>query len=276
MIGEELEFRTGQLDGEPTFIWRDLNGDIDELYEYVATGTNEPTRAFFETCMYRAMYERKHKRSAENTQDKDLEEFSYRLVVRSYRVSAWLSMTLSPPPKAKSASRKKASKRSNVADTIPETEAPPPPVPAQESNEPTDMMEVVQHPGPQLPPHQIISTHQAELYYWDSNQGFQPQGPVAGEVIRVEASAFEYWLLVKNDGGGILAHQITSEMNPRWSQKMFSLTWNHFGDDAPRSCLLHLADQSEYQRIMEIFSRCLWEHLHQEEWRKAKVWLIIK
>lgn len=81
LIGEELEFRTGQLDGEPTFIWRDLAGDIDEFYEYVATGTNEPTRAFFETCMYRAMYERKHKRSAENTRDKDLEDFIYRYAI---------------------------------------------------------------------------------------------------------------------------------------------------------------------------------------------------
>lgn len=273
MIGEELQFRTGQLDGEPTFIWRDLDGDIDEFYEYLATGTNEPTRAFFETCMYRAMYERKHKRGAENTQDKDLEEFVYRFAVRSYRVSAWLSMMLSPPPKAKPASRKKVPKRPNVVpDPTPEPEAPPPTVTVQENNEPTEMMEVVQHEGPKLPPHQVISTHQAELYYWDSDQGFQPQGPITGQVIQIEASTFEYWLVVTNDSGGILAHQITSEMNPRWSQKMFSLTWNHFGDDnASRSCLLHFADQNEYQRIMEIFSRCLWEYLHQEEWRKAKV-----
>jgi hypothetical protein len=56
-------------------LWRDLEGDVDESYEFVAAGTNEPTRAFFETCMYRAMFERKYKRSAENTQDSDLEEF---------------------------------------------------------------------------------------------------------------------------------------------------------------------------------------------------------
>ena len=78
MIGEDLEFRSGQLEGEPTFIWRDLEGDVDEFYEYVATGTNEPTRAFFETCMYRAMYERKYKKSAQSTRDSDLEEFIYR------------------------------------------------------------------------------------------------------------------------------------------------------------------------------------------------------
>lgn len=80
MICEELEFRTGETDGEPNFVWRDLQGDVDEFYEYVATGTNAPTRAFFETCMYRAMFERKYKTSADNVEDKDLKEFIWQYV----------------------------------------------------------------------------------------------------------------------------------------------------------------------------------------------------
>lgn len=48
LIGEELEFRTGETDGQPTLIWRDLRGDVDEFYEYIAQGTNAPTKAFFE------------------------------------------------------------------------------------------------------------------------------------------------------------------------------------------------------------------------------------
>lgn len=59
----------------PSFMWRDLEGDVDEFYEFVASGTNEPTRAFFETCMYRAMYERKYRKSADETTDADLQEF---------------------------------------------------------------------------------------------------------------------------------------------------------------------------------------------------------
>lgn len=78
LISEELEFRAGDNDGEPHFIWRDLEGDIDEFYQFVAPGTNAPTKAFFETCMYRAMYERKYKRNADATQDGDLEEFIWR------------------------------------------------------------------------------------------------------------------------------------------------------------------------------------------------------
>lgn len=78
LIGEELEFRTGTTDGEPTFTWRDLRGDVDEFFEYVAQGTNSPTKTFFELCMYRAMYERKYKASADNLDDSDLDEFMWK------------------------------------------------------------------------------------------------------------------------------------------------------------------------------------------------------
>ena len=82
LISEELEFRTGETpEGDPRLIWRDLQGDVDEFYEFVAAGTNGPTRAFFETCMYRAMYERKYRSSADSTQDADLEEFVWKCVV---------------------------------------------------------------------------------------------------------------------------------------------------------------------------------------------------
>lgn len=84
LISEELEFHTGVTDGEPTFIWRDLQGDIDELYEFVAIGTNAPTRAFFEMCMYRAMFERKYRRAGDNAVDKELEEFIWQYVVAQF------------------------------------------------------------------------------------------------------------------------------------------------------------------------------------------------
>ena len=53
---------------------------MSEFYEFVATRTNEPTRAFFETCMYRAMYERKYKTTADSISEKDLAEFIWQCV----------------------------------------------------------------------------------------------------------------------------------------------------------------------------------------------------
>lgn len=81
LISEELEFRPGPGENpqEASFVWRDLDGDVDELYEFLMTEeTNEPTRAFFETCMYRAMYERKYRTSADNVRDSELEQFIWK------------------------------------------------------------------------------------------------------------------------------------------------------------------------------------------------------
>lgn len=83
MIAADLQFRTGETEGDPALIWRDLDGDVDELYEFVARGANAPTIAFFETCMYRAMYERKYGKSADGTQDSDLQEFIWQCVICS-------------------------------------------------------------------------------------------------------------------------------------------------------------------------------------------------
>ena len=84
LISEELEFRsTTTSEGEACFVWRDLEGDVDEFYEFVSPGTNGATQAFFETCMYRAMYERKYRKSADDTTDAELEEFIRKSVLYS-------------------------------------------------------------------------------------------------------------------------------------------------------------------------------------------------
>lgn len=87
MIGEELEFRTGEVDGEPTLVWRDLDGDVDETYEFVATSANVHTVELFVQCMYRAMYERKYKLSSSKASDEDLQEFVWKYVFQRFATS---------------------------------------------------------------------------------------------------------------------------------------------------------------------------------------------
>ena len=178
---------------------------------------------------------------------------------------------LSPPVRAKATSKRKVSKKS---DTVSTSEAPPHATPTQEKQEP--VQQTPQSPEPQFLSVQIVATQEAEFYYWEDDKGFLPQGPVTAQVIQSEDSVFDYVLVVKNDDRSILKHKITSDMNQRWSHHMMSLTWNYFGEDgAPRSCLLHFLNQTDFRRMMEIITKCLWEFLHQEEWRKAKVRQIV-
>lgn len=53
---------------------------MDETYEFVATSANVPTVDLFVQCMYRAMYERKHKESSSKASDDDLQEFVWKYV----------------------------------------------------------------------------------------------------------------------------------------------------------------------------------------------------
>ncbi|KAF8076465.1 VID27 cytoplasmic protein-domain-containing protein [Lyophyllum atratum] len=240
LISEELEFRTGVSDGEPTFLWRDLTGDVDEFYEFVAPGTNDPTRAFFETCMYRAMYERKYKASAESTRDSDFEEFIWQY-----------------PLKLDTTPLSSAMESLSVADA-PETK--------QQTSAPSPKKDTSTHSM------DLLIAHEAELYLWDGeNEDFINQGIVMAGIMRQANAPFQYRLTASNDSGILLAHKISQDMNQRFSHKMRSLTWNHQGDDGSQNSWLFRFKEEHLGDFLQKFSECLWETLHHMPWSKLKV-----
>ncbi|KAG5649004.1 hypothetical protein DXG03_000353 [Asterophora parasitica] len=252
LISEELEFRIGESDGEPTFLWRDLHGDIDEFYEFVAPGTNQPTRAFFETCMYRAMYERKYKTSAESTRDSDFEEFIWH----------------PPAPKTKVNPRRKVSSKKDISLTTAMQSLSVDETPEIEENTPA--------PSPKklvasAPPTDALLEHEAELYLWDPpNEDFINQGIVTAGIRSQRNAPFAYWLTASNDSGILLAHRISPDMYQRFSHKMLSLTWNHQGDDGVQDSWLFRFNEEDFGEVVQKFTECLWETLHQTPWSKLK------
>ncbi|CAK5275544.1 unnamed protein product [Mycena citricolor] len=232
LIAEELEFRTGETDGEPHFIWRDLQGDVDEFYEYVAVGTNAPTRAFFETCMYRAMYERKYKAGADNLSDKDLEEFVFKPPI------------VNPPVRRK----KVAAPQETVVASAPVA--------------PAAVSALADFP--------VLIEKEAALFFWDSDIAeFVEHGQVVARILRGES--FESWLTASNEDGQLLAHKIRTEMNQRWTSKMRSFTWNHMGDDGNMtSWVMRFGSLEDYEPFLQTFTQALWETLYQTAWAKAK------
>ncbi|ETW83963.1 hypothetical protein HETIRDRAFT_381245 [Heterobasidion irregulare TC 32-1] len=256
LISEELEFRTGETEGEPTFVWRDLQGDVDEFYEFVASGTNGPTRAFFETCMYRAMYERKYRMSADATQDTDLAQFIWQ--------------PPSPKAKRKGSSKKKTSSKDEQSLTrdleslsttstskAPETIASP--TSTQASPDPdTSFTDVADQP--------------AELFYWDhGNQYFVRQGDVHAKIVKRASGKFDYWLTASDEAGQVLVHRISSDMMQRWSPPTWSLTWNHMSESGTQSSwCLRFSSHDAFEEFQLEFTKRLWESLHQTAWEKAK------
>ena len=269
LIGEELEFQTGESDGEPSFLWRDPSGDIDEFYEFVATGTNAPTQAFFVTCMYRAMFERKYRRTADSVGDTALEEFIYKYVT-CVTVCNNDPTFFRPPPKPKTVVRRKVSKK---------TEEPPAPSAPSPEPEPIDV-DQFEEPASQesqptassLPPKTtVLFSEEAELYFWDAAaQGFRNEGIVVAKILQQE-DEFNSWLAAASDNGLLLLHRICPEMNQKFSQKMFSVTWNQMEGPQPTSWLFRFNAEGDFANFVQLFSQTMWESLNRMPWGKIKV-----
>lgn len=119
----------------------------------------------------------------------------------------------------------------------------------------------------------IVYEGPAELYLWDmEKEEFEIQNTVNAQIAQPTGVPFEYWLVASTDEGQELAHKITSEMNPRWSTKMLSITWNMFTDHgAASSWLFRFTTPEGYLQFKNVFTQASWEGLHQIHWGKVKV-----
>ncbi|KAG1752734.1 VID27 cytoplasmic protein-domain-containing protein [Suillus paluster] len=258
LISEELEFRSGVTDDEPTFIWRDLDGDVDELYEFVASGTNEPTRVFFETCMYRAMYERKYKASADNTKDSALDQFIWQPVVKARGKGG--------NRKAPKNQQDSGDLSSGLQDSVDDSTAQPQVMPTK----PASPAVRVSFASSSLP---TVTSEEGQLFFWNLEaEGFvaEREGVVVAKIVERTPGDFNYWFIVTDKDGDIVSHKISSDMNPRWAPKTSSLTWNYSNHGRYDSWALQLTSPEAYNAFKTAFAQCLWETLHGIAFRKAK------
>ena len=119
----------------------------------------------------------------------------------------------------------------------------------------------------------LLFEAEAELYFWDTDvQEFRNEGIIKARLFKQTNANYVYWLSASNDKGILLTHRIHSSMNQRFSPKMLSLTWNHFGDDNSQSSwLFRFHSEDDFGNALQTFTQCLWESLHQTPWGKIKV-----
>ncbi|KAF7352740.1 hypothetical protein MVEN_01240200 [Mycena venus] len=231
LIAEDLEFRVGETEGEPNFIWRDLQGDIDEFYEYVTVDTNEPTRAFFETCMYRAMYERKYKASADNVSDQDLQEFIWKAPEEATPVHRKKVAAAEQSPKGKA----------RASDASPLSSLP------------------------------VVIEKKADLFFWDGEEGeFVEHGPVTARILKGEgfetwltASSDDEQLLAHKINPNMNQRWTSKMRSLTWNHLS--------DDQVVTSWVLRFGGEVEdYEAFLQTFTQALWETLYQTAWGKIK------
>lgn len=114
----------------------------------------------------------------------------------------------------------------------------------------------------------------AELFLWDGEESnFVGQGDVEAKVVQSNTSRYEYWFVAVGAGGEqLFAHPVTAELNARWSERVWCVTWNHETKQGRLdSWCFKFEGEEGFKAFSEAHSKALYEHLNESSWEKAKV-----
>jgi hypothetical protein len=204
--------------------------------------------------MYRAMYERKYKSSADNLQDEDLAEFMWQYVFSVLHLTNSLVSSLRSPAtsrKGKAATKKTSAKVNDAARSLQS--------PASSSTS-----------DPSL---EVIIEEKAELFLWERNEGyFVLEAAVSTRIVQRKGANYSFFLTAMSQEGQVLAHRISSQMMQRWSPTTWSLTWNNVNENGNQSSwCLRFESQEAFEGFRAEFTKRAWESLNQTSWDKVKV-----
>jgi hypothetical protein len=265
LLDEGLQFRTDvRSTGEKIFAWRDLSGDIDDLWEFVCDASIKPeTAALFERVALQCVYERKFRRSHEHATEDDLEALSYyeEPIPDASPIASPTSQAILPavappteelfPNTTKEAMAKKAAGKGKVPEVTEDPTAAPPSVAKPEAVG-------------------TLAEGHAELHLFDFPSGtFIKQDPKV-HVEVTEIGNWEYWLHIAGDEREWLGQPIIEDINPVFNYEYKSFIFNHYLEDGSAySWLLKFNEQEDLENMQQGVMQSLWEHLHQTKWAKA-------
>jgi len=233
--------------------------------------------------MYRAMFERKYKQSAEQTKDTDLEQFIWQCVQSLWLVRLIVEIPSPPKPKATPTPKYKMAAKLSVENTLTKPTSSPSvvvnePVIAVAAAEPIVDQVKRQSRAPTMTsiamPENVetLISKEALLYLWHTPTAqFESQGVFTAIILRRTDVPFHYCLAAHNGEHLLLAHDFSSEMNPKWTHKMSSITWNNQSTNGQwNGWCLRFASSEDYSEMCEMFIKSMWETLHQMPWGKMK------
>ncbi|PSN64415.1 VID27-domain-containing protein [Corynespora cassiicola Philippines] len=265
LLDEGIQFRTDiRSTGEKIFAWRDLSGDVGDLWEFVCDPSVKPeTAALFERVALQCQYERKFRRSHEHATEDDLEALAYfeEPIPDASPVPspAGKSPTIPAAPPAaelfpntvEENMSKKVAGKAPVPETEDATAAPP------SAAQPEALG--------------TLAEQYAELHLFDFPSGTFVLQDAKVRATVTEIGNWEYWLHIVGDEREWLGQPIVEDINPVFNFEFKSFIFNHYLDDGSAySWLLRFKEQEELENLQQGVMQALWEHLNQMKWGKAK------
>jgi len=267
LLDEDLQLRDDERStGEKIFAWRDLSGDVDDLWEFVCDASVKPeTASLFERVALQCQYERKFRRSHEHATEDDLEALAYykEPIPDASPISSpgsqLLASPVAPPTTEElfpNTTREKMAKqvagKGGAPAAIEDATAAPP---------------SAAHPAVL----EVLTEATAELHLFDFRTGtFIRQDPKV-DVTVAEIGDWKYWLHIVGEEREWLGQPVVEDINPVFNYEYKSFIFNHYLDDGSAySWLLRFTDQEELEIVQQGVMQALWEHLNKVKWGKAK------
>ncbi|EGD89774.1 hypothetical protein H112_02247 [Trichophyton rubrum D6] len=258
LVDESLRLRSElREEGEKVIAWRDLSGDVGDLYEFVCDpSTPQEKVATFLLAAVECQYERKYRRSAQQATDQQLQEFDF-------------DEEESPIPTASpiTASPHSTSPTSKESAAAMAKEVVSPKGPQKQPSEHT-----VAPPSASIPTaNEILAKETAELHLFDFNTGtFVLQDRLVTAAVS-EIGSWEYWLQITGSDREWLGQPVVGDINPVFNFEYLSFIFNHYTEDGSAySWLLRFKDQPTEERFQEGLMQALWERLNETKWAKTK------
>ena len=270
LLDEELHFRTDLKEsGDIVLAWRDLSGDAGDLFEFVCDQSTRPEAATtFGLVAAQCQYERKYRKSHEQSTDEDLQEFAFDddpLIPEASPISSPVARSPSFSPSspltrslnnigdeldmARDSSKKAATPQKQIEQTP--TKAPP----GRKAPESRD----------------ILSNEHAELHLYDFQSGTFVLQDGDVQVTVSETGKWTYWLQITGGKKQWLGQEVVPDLNPVFNFEYMSFIFNHCTEDGSvYSWLLKFKDRETEERFQEGLMQALWEHKNEMKWQKAK------
>ncbi|KAJ4395246.1 Vacuolar import and degradation protein 27 [Neurospora sp. IMI 360204] len=275
LLDEALHFRVEQREGgDHVLAWRDLSGDVGDVYEFVCDTTISSSLVDqFELAAKQCQYERKHRKPNTLATEEDLQQFEFfdeppipqASPIHSPALLTWSIDSIDAMPLHSANTSVKREK----AAAGPSTPAKSTPV----KSTPVKKERNYSPPKATVPPEarEVMAAEKGELHFYDFPSGaFVLQADSVTATVS-EIGNWKYWLQVSTPDREWLGLPISSEINPVFNPEYLSFIFNQFTDDGSAySWLLRFKDQPTLDRFQEGLTSALWEQQNEMKWAKIK------
>lgn len=244
LIDQELKFCLFHRHNQEVIAWRDIEGDIGDVYEYrIDRNISQDTIDHFMLSIYKCEYERKYKRSSARVTADHLQEFIATL--EEARGDDLYNVTRTPKRRTKKAAETSSDDESDFQDA------------EEGKSDPKKGTLMGQDP--------------CQLFVYDpEKQSFKSKDKSAN-VKLLDLGNWDYWLELDGaDSEPVVASYVIEQLDAVFRFEQLCFIFNYFSDDEALTYLVKFADRDTYESFQRVFAKAVWEHTNQARWSTAK------